>query len=569
MKKLFFSKNFCLFILPILFFVSCSSIQENKSNPPHENLYLNEPVLNEKKAIHDQKDTSANEDDKRENSNSKSKINQQVNSKNGNSNNQKLKIKNNSELISDSQIEDELESNEDLQPKDKELSHSETSFSMDENPLIGEDFSLLCSDGLYYSAWKEQFNEEWLKNNKKLKLKKSKLKETMDRARNEEFIRIVYPSIEKTGYDFPFEMNISVLSWINYFTGAGRGNFVVWLRKSADFIPRMAPILEQSGLPQDLVYLSMIESGFNTKILSYAGAVGVWQFMPYTAKIYGLIINDWIDERRDPMKSTYAAARYLTDSYAQFGSWHLAAASYNCGTGCIQKSLRHYGENSSYFQLTSMGVVNKQTANYVPKIIAAMVISKNPEKFGFETPPGNYQTQTTILPLTRSILLNDLALAMNIDSSVLEKLNPELRLGLTPPPQYTKNGFYNLYIPTSQLDNALSALDAVPTASNLYLLKTKVRRAESLKNFSTRYRVTLTNMQKYNKDLKINSNVKKGQTITVPIQLGTGQYDKITTVKYKFSKKRNRSKKTPIRKKRIKKQKASNNRVLKKLKYRN
>lgn len=305
--------------------------------------------------------------------------------------------------------------------------------------------ALLCQESVFYDAWARQFDSE--------------------QARTDAFIRLVYPSIEKTGYDFPIEINAEVLSWIRYFSGQGRKNFVVWLKRGQTLIPQMSEILENQGLPKDLVYLSMIESGFNPTALSTASAVGLWQFRSVTASEYGLQMNPWVDERRDPIKSTKAAAKLLTNLYTSFGSWHLAAASYNCGPGCVRKTLKNYGKDSSYFELTSKGVVNKQTAEYVPKIIAAMIVAKNPEKFGFDSKEIPDVNATKTVTLTKSIALKALAESIQVDTRVLEQLNPQLKMGITPPAHMTKSGQFDLVVPASKYDVTLAQLNELPDAS--------------------------------------------------------------------------------------------------------
>ena len=305
------------------------------------------------------------------------------------------------------------------------------------------DSILLCEDNVYYESWKTQFDQQWLASNGNEYKTQAAKNKALVQARTNEFIRVVYPSIEKTGFDFPVVINNQVLQWISYFRNSGRKSFVLWMRRGNALIPQMEEILKQNGLPTDLIYLSMIESGYSSKALSYVGAVGLWQFMPATARENGLIINDYLDERRDLKKSTKAAANYLSKLYSKFGSWHLAAASYNGGPGLVSRTLKNYGTDSSFFQLTSMGVVNKETADYVPKLIAAMIISKNPEKFGFDTTDAPTPAASKTIPVKRSISLADLAKSLNVDKNVLESLNPELRLGITPPPHATSEGHFD------------------------------------------------------------------------------------------------------------------------------
>ncbi len=145
-------------------------------------------------------------------------------------------------------------------------------------------------------------------------------------------------------------------------------------------------VFREYGLPEDLAYLAMIESGFNPEAQSPAGARGLWQFMKGTGVRYGLVINGYVDERRDPVKSTHAAARYLRDLYRQFGSWYLAAASYNCGEKRVQKELNK-GNGQNFWQLSADKCLPSETENYVPQMIAATIIAKNPEKFGFNDVP--------------------------------------------------------------------------------------------------------------------------------------------------------------------------------------
>lgn len=397
---------------------------------------------------------------------------------------------------------------------------------------------LLCGESSYYKSWKVQFDGDWLAKNRKRYKGHKKLNSALSHARTEAFIKLVYPSIEKSGYDFPVEINSRVLSWIDYFTGKGRKNFVVWLQRLQVLAPELEPLLEKNGLPRDLIYLAMIESGFSNKALSYAGAVGVWQFMPSTARLYKLKINDWIDERRNPEKATLAAVRYLSDSYARYGSWHLAAASYNCG-GCLNRPLLRHGKNSSFFDLLSRSKVNKQTADYVPKIIAAMIISKNLDKFGFDSLNDKKPDMATAtIPLSRSISVQDLANSIRVDKSVLEQLNPELRVGIVPPPNVMETGRFELVIPASKYDAATQAVDSLPNAPTSHLVAARIKRKEQLSAFANRYQISLVSLVGANAGLKKNAILHAGQTVYIPVSLGTGQFDKFTAVKYKSKKKR-------------------------------
>jgi soluble lytic murein transglycosylase-like protein len=189
--------------------------------------------------------------------------------------------------------------------------------------------------------------------------------------------------LKNTKFDFPVTINSRVEYWIDYFTGRGRGYFAKYLERSEFFIPYIAPVLKQNNMPQDLVYLAMIESGFNNLARSHAKAVGPWQFISATGKRYGLMVNWWVDERRDVRKSTLAAVEYLRDLHGMFNSWELAAASYNAGEAKIARAVQRFG-TKDFWVIARQRFLRPETRDYVPKIIAAAIVSKNRTQFGFE-----------------------------------------------------------------------------------------------------------------------------------------------------------------------------------------
>jgi len=166
------------------------------------------------------------------------------------------------------------------------------------------------------------------------------------------------------------------------FTERIRERFSMWLSRSGKYMELMKEILKNKNVPEDIVFLSLIESGFNPHAYSVARAAGPWQFITSTAKRYGLAIDWWRDERRDPVKSTEAAANYLSDLYEMFGSWNLAMAAYNAGEGKILKALKR-SKSDDYWPLLDTSYIRNETKNYVPKFIAASAIASNPEEFGF------------------------------------------------------------------------------------------------------------------------------------------------------------------------------------------
>ncbi len=247
-------------------------------------------------------------------------------------------------------------------------------------------------------------------------------------------------------YDVPVVRNAIVDRWIEYFTGPGRINFSIWLSRGGRYITLFRKILKEHGLPQDLAYLSLIESGFNPKARSIAGAVGPWQFMPGTARLMGLKINFYLDERRHPMKSTRAASAYLSKLYGDFGDWHLALAAYNAGEHRIARAMRRSGKKD-YWSLARTRYIPNETRNYVAKYLAGMIIAKNPEVFGFvgidyET-PWNYKA----VKLPHGTSLRAISRLSSVSLRTLRQINAELRTSVTPP----GNG-YLLFLPNGQAD---------------------------------------------------------------------------------------------------------------------
>ncbi|OGP74175.1 MAG: hypothetical protein A2Y80_02325 [Deltaproteobacteria bacterium RBG_13_58_19] len=259
-------------------------------------------------------------------------------------------------------------------------------------------------------------------------------------------IRGVDPALEeelknwdqRLKFDVPISMNKQVRAYLVYFTTERKQVIRRYLSRSTAYLPMIREIFQEHGLPEDFAYLAMIESGFNPHAYSHAHACGMWQFIRGTGARYGLAIDNYIDERRDPEKSTHAAAKYLLDLYKQFGSWYLAAASYNCGEGRVQREINQ-SSHKNFWELSANQCLPNETKNYVPQMIAATIIAKNPEKFGFKNipylPPLKYDT----VKVTEPTSLSAASFACNVPQEDVKILNPELRRGVTPPdmPNYT------------------------------------------------------------------------------------------------------------------------------------
>lgn len=383
----------------------------------------------------------------------------------------------------------------------------------------------LCEGSVYMDEWQRIFDGKFVAENKKRFRSSSKLQKALVQARSEAYTKLLLPSLSNLDFDYPVVFNEDVIKWVQYFQTRGRRAFVTWLRRAEDVIPQSVPVLEKFGLPKDLIYLAMIESGFNNKATSIARAAGTWQFMRATGRNFGLKLNDYVDERRDPEKSTVAAARYLTYLYTLFGDWHLASASYNAGEGRVARAMRGQPEKS-FFALSAARRLPNETRNYVPKLIAAMLISKNPTRFGFDVSEGSRALRTRGLPLEKSIRLADLSSAIGVDLKVLESINPELRLGVTPPG--TETSPYLLRVPESSFRTAVAAVEKLPQASRSIQVAARVKRRETVGQFANRYGISLTTLMKANPHIQPNNRLAKGQTVMIPVALGSGQYERLT-----------------------------------------
>lgn len=227
----------------------------------------------------------------------------------------------------------------------------------------------------------------------------------------------------------PLAVNQKVLQWIDYFQGAGRPHMERYLSRSTRYAPIMKSILRKEGLPEDLIYIALIESGFSSTAHSHANAVGYWQFIRGTGRRYGLEINSYVDERRDFVRSTQAAAAYFKDLYGIFRSWYLAIASYNVGEGRVKKLVTRY-RTRDFWQLARENKLPSETINYVPKYIAARLIAKEPEKYGFTDIEYMPPLEFAEVEFETSMDLKKLAQEMGLDYDDIRDLNPAYKRGV-------------------------------------------------------------------------------------------------------------------------------------------
>lgn len=250
--------------------------------------------------------------------------------------------------------------------------------------------------------------------------------------------------LEATGSQdaVPVVMNERVQWWINYFTGRGRERFQRHLDRADSYMETVKPLLIENGVPSDLHYLALIESGFVTSARSRVGAQGIWQFMRATGRRYGLTVNRVIDERRDPIRATQAAAEYLTDLRNVFNDWYLAFAAYNCGEGRVLRAIVK-GKTRDFWELSEKKLLPKETRHYVPKFLAAMLIAKSREKYDFASNEIEKVPAASGVDVPSSLHISDVARASGLAQETLEKLNPHLLLKRIP----GGGSAYTLWVP--------------------------------------------------------------------------------------------------------------------------
>ena len=313
-------------------------------------------------------------------------------------------------------------------------------------------------------------------------------------------------------YDIPIEVNEQVVAYIRFFqTPLVRKHFVKWLGRSYKYIPVFRRILREEGLPEDTVYLAMIESGFANLATSRARAVGPWQFIAPTGKRMGLRQDFWTDERRDPEKAARAASRYLKELYRQTGDWRLAWAGYNAGVGKIYKAQRR-GQHD-FWTMTRGRVLKQETKGYVPKLMAAAIITKHAEAFGFqkdEIQPERWQDYEEV-SIPQATPLSVVAEAAEVPERAILDLNPELRRTCTPPRQYS------IKVPSGHAEIFAQNWPAVSDgAGKLSFAQHRVRPGESLKAIARVYRVDQSTIARVN-GLRSGRHVKVGTELVIPL----------------------------------------------------
>ena len=311
--------------------------------------------------------------------------------------------------------------------------------------------------------------------------------------------------------DMPIDANDRVVASLQFFQTRGRKTFATWLQRAGRYRTLIGDILRREGMPSDLFYLAVIESGLNPRAYSRSRAVGLWQFMARTGRMMGLKRTHWVDERRDPIKATVAAARYLKDLFAEFGDWRLALAAYNGGPGRVRRAIAR-ADTNDYWQLD----LPRETKNYVPLFMAAAVIAKEPQLFGFEpqAEAPAFAYEEVVLP--KDWLYVDLKAAaqlLGIERQVLHDLNPELRQDITPP---SNRSPYVLKVPPGKGQILLDQYASLPVPPGVAIHQYQVQRGDTISGIAQTFGVSTRVVIAAN-SLKNPHSIRPRQILYIPI----------------------------------------------------
>jgi membrane-bound lytic murein transglycosylase D len=307
---------------------------------------------------------------------------------------------------------------------------------------------------------------------------------------------------------YPVVINAQVEALMDYFSARERERFGMWIARSGRYLTMIRRVFRERGLPEELAYTAMIESGFSPRAVSRVGAKGMWQFMEATGRRYGLKVDRWVDERFDPLKATVAAAQYLGDLYGMFGHWFLAQAAYNAGEARVAKAIQR-AKTSDFWALTQTRHLPNETKRFVPQILAATVINRAPARYGFDVTmeqPLEYEEVTIKRPLDFETLAG--LGAMTVDD--LRDLNPALRAGITPP-----FGSYVLRVPVGSAARLEAAIRSAPAGKLVSWGLHRVGKQETLVGIARLYQIAPQRLSEVNG--LVNGRLRGVSDLIVPV----------------------------------------------------
>ncbi|MBL8211670.1 MAG: transglycosylase SLT domain-containing protein [Bryobacterales bacterium] len=310
-----------------------------------------------------------------------------------------------------------------------------------------------------------------------------------------------------TASQLPLEMNDEVIRYINFFTSErGKRTIVAGLKRSGRYRDMILRILSEEGVPQELIHLAQAESGFLPRALSWASAAGMWQFVAYRGREYGLNQSPYLDERLDPEKATRAGARHLRDLYHQFGDWYLAMAAYNCGPGCVARAVERTGY-ADFWELRRRNAIPRETTNYVPIIVAMTIMVKNAKDYGIEDVQFDDAIVYDTVPMTAATSLTLAADLLDMPVAELRELNPSLLKDIAP-------AGYGLRVPRGNSPVLTAALQNVPAERRTTMRTHRVQAGETAATIAKRYRTGTASLLALNKASV--EDLAEGDLVVVP-----------------------------------------------------
>jgi membrane-bound lytic murein transglycosylase D len=310
-------------------------------------------------------------------------------------------------------------------------------------------------------------------------------------------------------HDLPLTVNDQVLGFLNFFqTPRGRTIVETGLRRAGRYREMISRVLQEEGMPQDLIYLAQAESAFQPLALSRAGARGIWQFVPWRGNEYGLRHTWWVDERQDPEKATRAAARHLRDLYGMYGDWYLAMAAYNCGPGNVQKGIERTGY-ADFWELYKRNVLPRETRNYVPIIVALTLIAKDAAHYGIAVEP-EMPVATDMVKPGRAIDLRLVAETIDVDVETLRSLNPSLLRLATP-----DDPNFELHLPSGTAARFSAEIADIPADKWVSWRRHRVEAGETLTSIGKKYHVTSVAIAAAN-NLEKGAALEPGEKLIIP-----------------------------------------------------